>query len=647
MQNFKQKSLVVYKNKPAFVKDIGDKILIVLPDACEVKVREKDIAFLHEGPVADIKALCSIDDVTNGGNIELLYADLMSMKEVWELCIDEYGCEKTIALQELTELLFDDWTAVNAWKTYCIVNDGLYFYGLQSISDTGRLQASIKNKHDVEAETQKRNSKKMDGEEREAFLQRVRSKTINESTDAHFLQDVEALAFGQTSKSRTMRDIGLAQEPSAAHKLLLDLGYWDTKINPHPSRFGVDMRSPQNKIDPPPTDELRVDLSAMEAFAVDDAESSDPDDAVSLEYEDGKMVLYVHIADPAAVIHSGSKADEIAMERGATLYAPECISRMICDDALPLFALGLQDASAALTFKIVLNEEPIDGNSEQAGIKPQCTDIFLSTVHVTRLSYESADEDPRFAKFFDLMEKNIARRKAAGAVFIDFPEVKIFVKDGIPQLYPIKNCRSSNAIQECMLLAGEAAALWALSRNLVFPYICQQTGDMPGTPLPGIAGSYQLRRTMMPRTVSLVPAMHQGLGLSVYTQVTSPLRRYTDLLCHQQIRASLKGLPPLDADALASRLSISQRGSINVTKAERASTAFWMCVYLSGKINQMFEASVMDIRGPHAVLFINELGIETQTAIHKSNQQVELNKLVQIKLSSVKIHEGEISFVLV
>jgi exoribonuclease-2 len=40
-----------------------------------------------------------------------------------------------------------------------------------------------------------------------------------------------------------------------------------------------------------------------------------------------------------------------------------------------------------------------------------------------------------------------------------------------------------------MLLAGEGAARWAFLRALPFPYICQEVGDLPNEPLPGLAGS--------------------------------------------------------------------------------------------------------------------------------------------------------------
>ncbi|GMO53967.1 MAG: ribonuclease catalytic domain-containing protein [Termitinemataceae bacterium] len=614
-------NLVVYKNKPAIVHDVGEKILIKLNNGDELKVRERDIEFLHS-ELNDLKTL-DIDFALDDKNIF----------DVWDLCIAEYGIGASITIQELSELLFNENTALSAWKTFCIAQDDLYF------SKTNDA-LKIKSEDEVKTETAKRSAKKNEGRERDEFLQRITSGKIytdeeSKKRDERFLQDVQALSFGKTDKSRTMRDLGLSEDPVAAHKLLLDSGFWDFSINPYPARYSVDTRSATTALMKMKDGENRIDLTHLESFAVDNSDSTDPDDAVSLTNENGASVLYVHISDPASSILSGSDADREAMDRGATLYAPDGLSRMLCDEALEIFALGLNEKSLSLTFKIILN----DDNSIRD------TEIFTSFVHVTRLTYEEADTYADFAKFFKLMEKNIQRRKSNGAVFIEFPEVKVFVKDGVPDLVPIKNCASQKAVQECMLLAGEAAAMWALKKGISFPYIGQQVENLQKEFLEGLAGSYQARKCMGKRSLTLQPAKHQGLGLDLYTQVTSPLRRYTDLLCHQQIRSVLLGEKPQDADSLAVRLSVGERAALNTVRAERESKKFYLCVYLYDKIDTIWDAVVMDIRGPHAIVFITDLGIETQVAIGK-NQKVDFNLIVQIKLRNVKIAENEIIFIM-
>jgi exoribonuclease-2 len=444
---------------------------------------------------------------------------------------------------------------------------------------------------------------------------------------------VEALAYGRTEKSRTLRDLGRQETPPEAHRLLLSAGVWTPWVNPYPQRFGLSLGPARFVPDPPPGDEPRTDLTRLEAYAIDNPWSADPDDAVSLEGD----TLYVHIADPAASILPGSPADTEARGRGATLYLPEGAVRMLAEEALPLFALGLSAApSPALTFKLVLAE---DGSIRE-------TDIFPSLVRVTRLSYAEADAAAgsvsALAGLFRAAERNLRRRIAAGAVMIDMPETHITVHDETITISPIEPYKSADMVRECMLLAGEGAARWALQQRLSFPFVSQETGDLPAVPLSGMAGSYQLRRCMRPRTLSAKPGPHWGLGLEQYAQVTSPLRRYTDLLAHQQIRACLRGRPPLGEEEVLLALAAGEAAAVATVQAERMSRAHWTAVYLADKKDSQWEGIMMGKKGSYSVVMIPSLGLETQLV---TKNDTAPNDPLTLTLSSVKIPESEAVFV--
>jgi exoribonuclease-2 len=242
----------------------------------------------------------------------------------------------------------------------------------------------------------------------------------------------------------------------------------------------------------------------------------------------------------------------------------------------------------------------------------------------------------------------LARRRAAGAVFIDFPELHIQVREGRVLLEPIPSWKSADMVRECMLLAGEGAAWWVqrrarelLGRSLPFPYVGQETGELPANPLPGYAGSWQLRRSMRPRALSLKPSLHQGLGLDVYTQVTSPLRRYTDLLAHQQIRAVLRGLKPLEEDEVLLRMGAAEAAMGAAVQAERASRLHWTLVYLQDKIGSPWEGVVLEKKGSLARLLIPALALETQLNLKR---EALPNEMIPLTLVSLRIPEGEAVF---
>ena len=656
-----EKSLVIYKNRPALVTGYdGEKTNIVVfgDTKCRgdnVKVREKDIELIHSGPCTEK----DLEEIVPQGNI----------REAWELLAEaETDCS---SLKELAELAYGVFSPRTAWAAWELLREGLYFSGgIQAIKPRPRSE--------VEEDEKKREEKQRETEDRAVFLEKLKKTFYNRDKnkdkveeenrafglseqERRFLLDVEALALGKTYKSRTLKELGKSETAEEAHRVLLACGAWTVWENPHPSRFGFGRDSA--KIVPPPVpEEKRLDLTGLDAYAIDNSWSDDPDDAVSLEINGaGGYTLWVHVADPASSITPGSPADIEARNRGATLYLPEGALRMLAQEALSLFALGFRgELSPALSFRIVLNPD----------ISIKETEIFPSIIKVTRLTYAKAqaiidgaekDGDSQTAEVLSALagiaERNVERRLDTGAVIIDLPEAHIHVNLGGEGenkvcVQPLSSYRSADLVRECMVLAGEGAARWALQRRLPFPYISQEAGELPEKRLEGLAGAWQLRRCMRPRSLSAKPGVHWGLGLDEYTQVTSPLRRYTDLLCHQQIRAWLnrnegRGEDPLTEEEVLFRVSAAEAAAAATSRAERSSRAHWLAVYLSEKLREkdaVWEAVVLDRKGNKGTVVIPALGLETQVSMHGTENP---NDTIKLKLSSVKIPEGEVSFVVI
>ncbi|MDR3130437.1 MAG: RNB domain-containing ribonuclease [Treponema sp.] len=637
-----EKSLTAYKNRPAIVTTRGEKLEISLVGGETIKVREKDVELIHPGPINSVEEAAGPPVLAN-------------VREAWDLL--EGG---VASLKELAELVYGDFSPSSAWAAYCLLKDDFYFKGtLDAIRPKDALE--------VAAVERKREEKQKEAQARDAFLERLgkllAASAAEESMTAfswrldlvekRFLQDAEALALGRAEKSRALRDLGRPESPEEAHRILLLCGAWTHAVNPFPARFGVSTASASIFPGFPPQDEERLDLTGLPAFAIDNAWSADPDDAISIEGD----CLWVHVADPSASILPGTPSDIEARNRGATLYLPERTARMLAEEALPVYALGLGESSPALSFKITLKE---DGSIVE-------TEIFPSRVSVIRLTYQEADAAllgnagptsrigphvEHLASLFRTAERNLARRITAGAAIIDFPEVHITAYEGKVDIQPLGEYRSAGMVRECMLLAGEGAARWAslgkpgFPGALPFPYVTQEAVSLPKEALPGLAGFWQLRRCMRPRSLSVKPGRHNGLGLDQYTQATSPLRRYTDLLAHQQIRAVLgagayRDIPPLDEDAVLLALAAGEAAAAAAVRAERASRLHWTAVYLADKKGSEWDGVVLEIKGDRAALLIPALGLETQAALKGG---VEPNGTVRLSVGAVSIPKGEIVF---
>ncbi|WP_420644374.1 RNB domain-containing ribonuclease [Candidatus Leptofilum sp.] len=601
-ENFRADNLVLYKDQAARVSNVGGKkINIVLQDGTAVSVRPKDIELLHPGPLR------------NFGELAKPRGELLT---AWELLAGE-----TTSLEELSELAFDAFTPATAWAIWQSIHDGLHF--------SGSLEAiTVHTVEEVAAEQEARTAKAAEAEMWQGFVDRVnRNEFLPE--DGRFLQEIAAVGMGQQERSQVLRNLNQSETPENAHALLLRLGYWKESVNPYPSRLGVNGSQPDYPIPALPEEERR-DLTHLTAVAIDDTGSRDPDDALS--WESGR--LWVHIADVAALIPPNSPADLEARARGANLYLPEGTIHMLPEAATSTLALGLADTSPALSFG--LDVEP-DGTITNVEIVP-------STVRVTRLSYSEAQErldDFPFRELLAIAQAFEAQRVANDAVQIDLPEVKIRLNEaGEVEIRPLPALQSRDLVREAMLMTGEAVAQFAQQHNIPMPFTTQ---DPPTELVEGETPSanFARRKTMTGSQPGLLPGRHAGLGLDQYVQATSPLRRYLDLVVHQQLRAFLRGDPLLDEQAVTERVGAAYAISGDVRYAERLSNAHWTAVYLSQNPEWTGEGIVIDRRGKRDLILLPELDMET--SIYRK-EPTPLDTAVQVKLQSVDLPQREAHF---
>ena len=263
-------SLVVYKNRPALVIENAPDLQIKLEDGEKQKVRSKDIILIHPGPVPNI------------ANLEPPQGDV---ETAWEVLSQD-----AVTLRELAELAFGKFTPSTAWGAWQLICDNLYFQGTPD-----RITAC--SREEVLRKQETRRLKTSQKTAWTGFLTRVENRKIT-SEDDQFLAEVESMAMGEIKESRVLRELGRSQNPQNAHSLLLDLGRWNSRFNPYPKRFGVSLSVPSVSL-PELPEETRVDLTYLPAFAIDNAWTSDPDDALSLE---GPNRLWVHVADVASLV---------------------------------------------------------------------------------------------------------------------------------------------------------------------------------------------------------------------------------------------------------------------------------------------------------------------------------------------------------
>lgn len=602
MSELKAGALVYYKTKAAVVTGLNDKIEILFFKTTK-RVRDKDITLLHPGPTGDVT------DLDQG-----IPTSLDTLEETLELLEGE-----TVPLEDLADYLYGEYTPQTAWSSWMLVVDGLYFEGTVDAISVRPLDI-------IQAEKEERAAKKARKEAWEALIERVKQGNITKEDHPH-LVEVEQLACGERENSRILKTIGIRETKEDAHRLLLKLGYWQSEYNPWPRRMGVDMTNPDLDI-PSSIDCERRDLQHLQAWAIDDVGNQDPDDAISLE--EGR--LWVHIADVSSIIAPDSELDIEARSRGTNLYLPDQVIHMLPTGITKQLGLGLHEQSPALSISFVVAD-----NGELEDIE-----VCFSQIKVTRTTYGDADKelDTTFADLKAVTDRYRQRRLDNNAAMLELPEVNIKVIEGEISIQPYSQTDSRELVSECMLAAGEAISLFAEQNNIPIPFASQPEPEEiqhPQTP----SEHYAYRRQFKRSRHTTVAEPHFGLGLPRYTRVTSPLRRYLDLVVHQQLRAFLTGQPLLDSEALLERIGLADEASFASRKTERFSNQHWTMLYLQANKDWQGEAIVVRIDERNTTVIMPTLALEPRL---RNKDSFELDQALVVAVSSMDIVDLRANF---
>ena len=145
---------------------------------------------------------------------------------------------------------------------------------------------------------------------------------------------------------------------------------------------------------------------------------------------------------------------------------------------------------------------------------------------------------------------------------------------------------------------------------------------------------FAFRRLLKPSVIKSGPDIHAGLGVKAYSRVTSPLRRYIDLLAHQQLRLFLLKKTAMDEQTLLHKIGAYNAVINTAQKLERFSNHHWTLVYLLQNPEWTGEGIVVENKERFSILLIPELGMETRITLP---QNLPLNSSVRLSISSIDL----------
>jgi exoribonuclease-2 len=342
--------------------------------------------------------------------------------------------------------------------------------------------------------------------------------------------------------------------------------------------------------------------------------------------EIGDIWIHIHISSPASFDHvtPNSPADLAARRRASTIYLPHRRYAMFPPSLVQLFTLTPNQPNTALTFSARL--DPATGALVDYRVQPSLVNITrVNYYHVEQVLNGSAASDVQSRDLFELHHVAQLRRQyrnSIGARLINLPDPDIKVtRDGDnPQikLMPNTTPKSRVLVEELMVLAGELAAKLAIERQLPVPLRVQVKPELPEhlalDPIVSAASESMTPLTRLVRELRLLPYSttasttaasdvgHYSVGLETYARVTSPIRRYSDLLFQYQYYAQLQGKElPFSSDLLKQLLVQVDVTSYYIHQLQQRCERYWKYKYLAQhSAHHHYYGVVIDVNTPPA-----------------------------------------------
>ena len=335
-----------------------------------------------------------------------------------------------------------------------------------------------------------------------------------------------------------------------AHRAPLDLlqaaGAIDSPYQFHWRRFLFDQFAKGHGFPPlaAPTIKDALPLAAVQAFSIDDSQTTEIDDALSVTgLGSGTVIFAVHIAAPALAIAPDSAIDKVARERLSTVYMPGWKLTMLPDEVVQAYTLVEGRDCPAVSVYFTLDEATLAVQStetriEQVSIAANLRHDQLDAVVTVAALTGEAPADYRFAQELAFAFRLAKHLKAQRELVRGKPEnfnrpdynFKLDGGDGEPQGHETVRISERQRGAPLDLIVSEAMIL----AN------CHWGGFIAECGVPGI---YRSQASMAPGIkvrMGVRPAPHAGMGVAQYTWATSPLRRYVDLVNQWQIIAAAR-----------------------------------------------------------------------------------------------------------
>lgn len=297
------------------------------------------------------------------------------------------------------------------------------------------------------------------------------------------------------------------------------------------------------------------------AVMIDDPSTRDLDDAISVEpLPEGGWQAVVYIAGVAAAVTPGSLTDRVARKRVMSVYRPTKVVPMLGDrvERAATLAVDADREVLAVTMLFAPDGERLGAARVERRIAAAGSCVRLAYADVPAVADNPAHRCHQTVQATHALASALrARRSAAGAlVFYDLTRGYASTEDGKIALIPLgQRTIGYVMVAELMIAASAAVADWCVDHDVPILFRNHRTslltadGADVATDIAASVHDTELFEQLRQRVnhsfgkavYDAVPRGHHALRLPVYAHVTSPLRRYPDLVSQQMVWAHLQG----------------------------------------------------------------------------------------------------------
>ena len=603
-------SIVEYIDQSRFIctvclQDKGSRLHLLTPANREVNLSPKR-TLLMSGARIDVGQLRDqvLQKLQQIENLRIKLKEEIDIKEMWELIRDE---EDIFDHRYLAQLAFGEDAMEDHFSAVmrALFENRLYFKmrnGLFLPNSKDRVEQIIRQEEEAAERAERL-------EQGGGWLKEVHEGKQPQAPDCR--KDVIRLLIQLALYGADAEDFKYGKELLSyagitdikqARSLLINLGEWEEDEPLDLLRSGVDIAFTTRQLEESARLAVsgfpecpREDLRSLPIITIDGPTTLDFDDAISLETFDNELRIGVHIADVAAVIEKDSPIDIAARDRASSLYLPRRQIPMIpADLSQDLLSLkeGCDRPAISLLARFSLDGTLLGYRFVSSIIRVQQQ---LTYSHVN----ENLSEINQFQELHRLAGILRQKRMDRGAMNLSLPELEIDIDEGgtlnlklVPQDSP-----SRMIVAELMILYNELVAEFCQKHDVpvLFRGQSQPTEKLPLDEKGYVFYVFQQRRKLSPLHISANPNPHSGLGVALYTQATSPIRRYLDIVIQRQLTSFLMEKTPVYNEESLDELRVSIEPLVKMLgRIQRNRLRYWTLKYLGLNRGKTYKALVLD-----------------------------------------------------